>query len=139
MNRRDFQVLAEVRIREALVLLENQCYQGAYYLAGYAVECALKACKAKNTDQYDFPPDRNTVNRIYSHNFNWLLQEAELEEAHEIETSTDSQFAVNCHQVIEWNEGTRYRPSILQNDAEEMTLAVADKDHGVLAGLRELW
>lgn len=139
MNRSDFQTLAEVRIKEALVLLESQCYQGAYYLAGYAVECALKACIARNTNQYDFPPDRNTVNRIYSHNLNWLLHEAGLEEAHEVESDTDSQFAVNWHQVIEWNEGARYKPAILQKDAEDMILAVADEDHGVLAWLRELW
>jgi HEPN domain-containing protein len=31
------------------VLLEAGLYAGAYYLAGYAVECALKACIAKKT------------------------------------------------------------------------------------------
>jgi HEPN domain-containing protein len=40
MNRADFQKLAELRIREAKVLLDSKHYEGAYYLAGYAVECA---------------------------------------------------------------------------------------------------
>ena len=139
MNRSDFQTLAEVRIKEALVLLENQCYEGAYYLAGYAVECALKACIARNTNQYDFPPDRNTVNRIYSHNLEWLLQEAGLEETHALEDSTNAQFAVNWHLVIEWRETVRYKPFVSQEDAENLVTAVADEDHGVLAWLRKLW
>ena len=95
MNRSDFQTLAEMRIKEALALLENQCYEGAYYLAGYAVECALKACIARNTNQYDFPPDRNTINRIYSHNLDWLdpLREAGLEDAHQERVQSNLIFA----------------------------------------------
>jgi len=50
MNRNDFQQLADVRIDEAVVLLDQGKYDGAYYLAGYAVECSLKACIAKLTD-----------------------------------------------------------------------------------------
>ena len=46
MNRNEFQELAEVRIGEAGVLLAGGKSDGAYYLAGYAVECALKACVA---------------------------------------------------------------------------------------------
>jgi hypothetical protein len=44
VNRAEFQKLADLRAREAGVLLAARCYDGAYYLAGYAVECALKAC-----------------------------------------------------------------------------------------------
>ena len=51
MNRNDFQQLADVRINEAEALLVQGKYDGAYYLAGYAVECGLKACIAKLTDQ----------------------------------------------------------------------------------------
>ena len=46
MNRSDFQQLADVRIDEAAVLFAQGKYDGAYYLAGYAVECGLKACIA---------------------------------------------------------------------------------------------
>lgn len=54
MNRKDFQVLSKVRLREAKVLLGVGLYDGAYYLAGYAVECGLKACIAKRTLRHDF-------------------------------------------------------------------------------------
>ena len=48
MNRSELQQLAEIRLRDAKALLvtgENDA--GAYYMAGYAVECALKAVIAK--------------------------------------------------------------------------------------------
>jgi hypothetical protein len=47
MNRSDLQQLTEMRIRESGILLTGAESSGAYYLAGYAVECALKAhCQA---------------------------------------------------------------------------------------------
>lgn len=139
MNRSDFQTLAEVRIKESLVLLENQCYEGAYYLAGYAVECALKACIAKNTNQYDFPPDRNTVNRIYSHNLEWLVNEAGLEDAHREEVRLNSTFADYWEVVVRWAETSRYETSIAMPDAAELCLAIYDQDNGVLSWLSQWW
>jgi hypothetical protein len=42
-----FLFLAETRRREALALLKEKQWLGAFYLAGYAFECALKAVIAK--------------------------------------------------------------------------------------------
>ncbi len=39
----DFQSFSRIRVNEAKALLHLKHYSGAYYLAGYAVECALKA------------------------------------------------------------------------------------------------
>jgi hypothetical protein len=44
LTRTDLQQLADARIAEANALLAAGLWDGAYYLAGYAVECALKAC-----------------------------------------------------------------------------------------------
>jgi HEPN domain-containing protein len=55
MNRGDFQELSIIRLQDAKILLDNKCYDGAYYLSGYVVECALKACIAKKTREHDFP------------------------------------------------------------------------------------
>src|SRR5690242_7885063 len=52
VNCTDFKKLAEIRMAEARTLLKARHYDGAYYLAGYAVECALKACIAKRTKKY---------------------------------------------------------------------------------------
>ena len=58
MNRNDFQKISRLRVKEAKALLDNGYPAGAYYLMGYAVECALKACIAKQTKRYDFPYEK---------------------------------------------------------------------------------
>jgi hypothetical protein len=75
MNRVDFQMIAFLRLEEAQILLAAESFSGAYYLAGYAVECALKACIAKATHQHDFP-DKKRVNDSYSHDLTLLLRTA---------------------------------------------------------------
>lgn len=48
LTRKDFQTLAEDRLADAQTLLKTQSnWSGAYYISGYAVECALKACICK--------------------------------------------------------------------------------------------
>jgi hypothetical protein len=44
MNRVDFQNLATERLSDAEALIAGGRFDCAYYVAGYAVECALKAC-----------------------------------------------------------------------------------------------
>ena len=55
MNLGDLQALSAVRLNEAKALLKADFPSGAWYLAGYAVECGLKACIAKQVQRYDFP------------------------------------------------------------------------------------
>ncbi len=73
------QQLAELRIKEARILLDGASYPGAYYLAGYAVECALKAGIAKRTKEYD-SPDKDFVNKSWTHDLEKLLNLAELKD-----------------------------------------------------------
>ena len=47
MDRRDLQALSKARLIEAKALLKLGLTDGACYLAGYTVECAIKACIAK--------------------------------------------------------------------------------------------
>ena len=72
MNRAGFQQLAELRLQEAKALLAAGFPDGAYYLAGYAVECALKACIARKTREFDFP-EKKRVNDSHTHDLEKLL------------------------------------------------------------------
>lgn len=67
VNRKDLQSLARTRLAEAKILLDAGRSDGAYYLAGYAVECALKACIARGTQRHEFP-DKKTVDASHTHN-----------------------------------------------------------------------
>jgi hypothetical protein len=79
MNRADFRRIARYRSREAGVLLSVRCYSGSYYLSGYVIECALKACIAKQTRRYDYPPSPGDVRDYYSHDLTRLFKVSGLE------------------------------------------------------------
>ena len=71
MNKRDLQALADAKIKEAQALYRSGRYDGACYLAGYAVECALKACIAKRTKKHDFP-DKDFAKRVQQRRMGFL-------------------------------------------------------------------
>ena len=66
---------------------------GAYYLAGYAVECGLKACIAKQTLRFEFP-DKKNVDASHSHDLKALVRIANLEPARVEQAKTDPKFRV---------------------------------------------
>ena len=113
MNRAELQSLADIRVADAKVLLDAGRYQGAYYLLGYAVECALKACVAKQIREHDFP-DRKLIQESYTHDLGRLLAISGLKAQFDARVAADSAFEVN------WS-------------------AVTDNAHGILTWLKTLW
>src|SRR5580658_1272621 len=107
MNRDDFQQLAELRLKEARALQAAGFPEGAYYLAGYAVECALKACIAKKTQQHDFP-DKKLVDKSYSHDVEKLVDAAGLYDRLKTEIASNEDLALDWETVREWSEQSRY-------------------------------
>jgi HEPN domain-containing protein len=105
VNRSDLQKLVRIRLAEARLLLQNGRYEGAYYLSGYAVECALKACIAKQVKKFDFP-DKKTVIDSHSHNLEQLLSVSGLKQLHQNEMQNYPQFAVNWAVVRDWSSST---------------------------------
>ena len=138
MNRADFHKLAEIRMREAKVLLDRKCYEGAYYLAGYAVECALKACIAKRTLAHDFPPKPQVVRDYYQHDIRSLAKMAGLELELNKRLSV-VQFKSNWDQVIGWSEEKRYETRIDSKSASALYRAITDPRNGVLVWLKKYW
>jgi len=138
VNRSDFQALARLRSEDARCLLENGRFDGAYYLAGYVVECALKACIARNVQQYDFP-DRDAVNRSYTHNLNQLLEIAGLRAQLAADGKADTTLLSNWNNhVTKWSERSRYETHG-QAEARELYDAVSDPAHGVFQWLLRHW
>lgn len=136
MNRRDLQELARQRLREARVLLRAGLPSGAYYLAGYAAECALKACIARRTQRYDFP-DRKTAVDSYTHDLSALLRLADLETA--LGQEPDRRTRESWQIVRKWWEASRYEPGISHEQARDLYQAIASRGHGVLSWVRRRW
>jgi HEPN domain-containing protein len=126
-----------VRLQEARVLLESGNSEGAYYLSGYAVECGLKACIAKQTKRHDFP-DRKTVADSYTHDLARLVRVAGLEPALDQELRTDPIFRRYWTVVKDWSEESRYQRRTAQ-EARDLYQAISDRRHGVLPWIRGRW
>ena len=101
--------LAEKRFEEAGILLERRKYSGAYYLSGYCIELALKAGYCKKVGKYNFPPEREIYNKLYSHDLNDLLEISGYKSSFETEILTDNSLYAAWGVVKEWDETTRYK------------------------------
>jgi len=137
VNRRDLKELSTVRLREAKVLSEAECWDGAYYLAGYAVECALKACIAKTTARYDFPAKQKVVDS-HTHNLNTLVIVAGMEKLLKTRSQSDLVFREHWNSALDWSEKSRYE-RISQESAEELLVAVSERRHGIIPWVKQHW
>jgi HEPN domain-containing protein len=135
-TRKDFQRLAELRAKEAATLSKTGNQQGAYYLAGFAVECALKACIAKKTRRHDFPADKEYAGKVYTHNLDQLLKLAHLEAQLHQDMEGQPKLADNWNIVRDWKVDSRYETSKL--GGRNMTRAVNSVD-GVLQWIKLHW
>ena len=136
MNRQDLQNLALTRLKEVEVLLNNHQYSGAYYLSGYVIECALKACIAKQTQEFDFP-DKKTVMDSYTHDLEKLVKVAKLDTQLK-SLLNDTNFSLRWLEVRDWSEESRYQTHNRQK-ALDIYSAITDPNHGVLQWLQQHW
>jgi hypothetical protein len=138
MNRKILQDLSQLRVREARLLLESGYFAGAYYLLGYSVECALKACIARQVNRYDFP-DKKTVNDSFTHNLDQLLGVAGLRDRLRDDSVNNPVLGVNWALVKDWSEGARYRLLVSEQTARDFYSACTSRSNGVLKWLRQSW
>ena len=137
MNRDNLKALSIQRIKEARILLRNNCFDGAYYLAGYSIECALKACIAKQIRMYDFP-DKDLASKSYSHIVGDLVKVAGLDVLRKSEEQISPDFAVNWSIVQRWRETSRYETRSKQ-EAEDLFISIITKKGGVLRWIQQHW
>jgi len=130
MNRLDFQKVAETRLQEAKALLDSGFPDGAYYLGGYAVECAFKACIAKRTREHDFPDK--------THNLKELLRLALLKREMETALTADPAMDLNWTIVQGWSEASRYARKTVE-EAAGLLQAIEDHAGGLLPWVRQRW
>jgi hypothetical protein len=137
MNRVELQQLAQARIAEADVLLQSGQFSGAYYLAGYAVECALKACIAKLMKSEEFP-DRDFARDCWSHDFNKLMRLTQLEMQHGTQLAANPLYRENWLIAKDWTEGSRNQMHDAAK-AQQLYNAIVDPTDGVLSWIMTFW
>jgi len=105
-------------------------------LTGLAVECAVKACIARNTERFQFPPNPNAIKDIYTHDLITLIKAAKLKT--ELDADRRASAALNSRwDVVEdWSIDSRY--ALIGLNARDMYQAAAGRN-GVMQWLRQHW
>ncbi len=137
MTRENFHKVSGLRVQEALTLLGAGHYPGAYYLIGYAVECALKACVAKQVKQYDFP-DKKLANEAFTHDLEKLMRVAGLSPDFENEMKAKPELELNWAIVKDWSEAVRYEVDITELQARDLYSACTGRN-GVMPWVKKRW
>ena len=138
MNRIELRQLAGERARDARALLRARRWSGAYYLAGYAVECALKVCVIRylmTTDQF---PERRFSERCWTHDLAQLMELAGIKAEFDTALAADPILSAKWRLVKDWSETARYERNT-RTRAEALYHAVTDKKHGVLPWIKGRW
>ena len=138
MTKDELEALADLRLKEAKVLFENGLFQGAFYLCGYSIECALKACIAKSFRENEFP-NKKLVNDSYVHDLNQLLKLSNLSIKFKTDAENDAKLDIHWALVKDWSEQFRYKPTIEKIRAEELIKAVSDDQSGILQWIKKHW
>ena len=137
MTRVFFHKVSALRVREAGVLIAVGYYPGAYYLIGYSVECALKACVAKQVKQFDFP-DRKLANEAFTHDLEKLIRVAGLAPEFDRDRKANPDLELNWATVKDWSEAVRYEVAITEPQARDLYAACTGRN-GVLPWVKRRW
>lgn len=140
MNRLQWQQLAERWLIDAKSLLDDNRWSAAYYLAGYAVECGLKACilaRVAATAEVIFD-DRRFSEKCWTHDFKDLVKLAGLAAALTADTAANRRLDRNWTIVNDWSETGRYGTAS-HWEAKKLYKAIPDKTNGVMPWIRARW
>ena len=109
----EFQQMAQERLNEAEILFKNKSYNGANYIAGYAVEFALKAsiCTCLDVEMFDEKEvSKKVAEPLKIHNLETLLVFSGLFKKLQSDRITDRQLDKAWSIVSGWSEERRYDP-----------------------------
>ncbi len=140
MTRIEWQQLAERWLVDAKLLLDDHRWSAAYYLAGYAVECGLKACilvRVAASPEVIFA-ERTFSEKCWTHSIPALVKAADLETARLAAVAASSAFAKNWMVVKDWSEISRY-DTTSHHKAKQLYNAITENANGVMQWIRVHW
>lgn len=133
----DLQKLADAKAEDAILLFRNERYSNAFYLGGYAVEFALKACIAGRIEANTIP-DKKFITSIFVHDLPNLMGVAGLNGDLKGKEDNDPIFHANWGIVSKWSEHRRY--DVADRSTTQFFLeAIINPDHGVLPWIKTYW
>ncbi len=141
MNLAELRQLTEARVLDARVLLEGGRWEFAYYTAGYAIECALKAClltRMIHTGWVFTGKPSKKVEECQTHNLPVLIDIAGLTDELDRKLKVDTEFRSHWGVVESWTVVSRYQARS-EAEARRLFSAISDTEHGVLRWIQSFW
>ena len=139
VNRLQLRQLAEDRILDAERLMTGGRWSGAYYLAGYAVECGLKACIMAHVEGTGaIFQDKKYSEKCWTHDLEVLLVLANLKPTLDADAVANAALSGNWSVAKDWNEASRYEQKT-QPEAQTLFDAITNVPDGVLTWIRIRW
>ena len=142
MDRKQLQNLAKARLKDAKALLGRRRWSGAYYLCGYVIECALKACLLGHLGESGAVfGDHNYLKKLmecWTHDLVKLMSlsglEADFGMARGASPALESFWTI----TKEWEESSRYQD---KSEAEAKLLfeAISNYPDGVFQWIQSRW
>jgi HEPN domain-containing protein len=137
LKRSELQARAQAKLDDATILLQNNRFSSAYYLAGYAVELGLKACISRQM-LAETIPDKTLIRKVFDHDPRVLVGLAGLATQLQEAEDKDPGFAANWALAAQWNPESRYE-TVDQTSAQTLISAISDPTSGVLQWIKMHW
>ncbi|MDR7156517.1 HEPN domain-containing protein [Sphingobium xenophagum] len=137
LRKEDLKALSAAKLADAQLLFRHDRWSNAYYLAGYAVELAIKACLAGQF-YADAIPDKKLVLDLHTHDLPKLVSLAGLQTELKNRQDQDNEFAQNWGLTAEWKPDSRYETND-KSSADYLIQAVGNDAHGVLPWIQIFW
>jgi len=143
VNRLELQQLAEERLKDIEALLVGQRWAFAYYNAGYAVECALKACFLARMPLTGWVfQEKANIKDCLTHSFKELVKiaglEDELSARQRLSSANSDTFNANWAVALQWDVTARYVPRT-EAEARALYAALTHDPDGVIPWIRNYW
>lgn len=143
MNRLELQQLADERLKDVEALLIGQRWAFAYYNAGYAVECALKACLLARMPLTGWVfQEKANIKDCLTHKFEDLIKIAglqdELAARLKLSATNGDTFHLNWKESQKWDVTARYVPRT-EAEARALYVALTHDPDGVIPWIRNYW
>ncbi|MBX9677972.1 MAG: HEPN domain-containing protein [Gemmataceae bacterium] len=142
MDRKGFQLLAKSRLKDAKALLDKKRWAAAYYLCGYVLECALKACLLRHIGEwaalFGDPEYPRRLAACRTHDLGLLVHLAGLDAAFGQARGTNSNLQDYWAQAKDWNEASRHEERT-EAEARSLFEAVSHTFDGVFKWFQAYW
>ena len=136
LTRSNLQALSLEKKADARLLIENGRWSNAYYLYGYSIELALKACIARKF-LAETIPDKKLMLQTYTHKIAELVALADLKTALAAKRQ-DEAFDGRWRFIEQWSEEARYA-MYEEHEARAMQDAIEAEHVGVFQWIAGYW